>query len=391
VRIVLAQNMLYLPAHGGANRSNRVMLEQLAREGHECHAISPVSGRLRAGDDRTLMESLTERGISARSLGDGSVRYQLAGVEVHAVLPARLPRTVVNLVTEVCPDWVLVPSDDPGQLVLDAALLAAPDRVVYLAHTVQQVPFGPRAFYPSSRGTALVRRSAGVVAVSQVARRHLAEWGEVDSTLLYPAVYGQPPFPRSTGDAVTIVNPCAVKGLPVFLGLTEMFPTQRFLAVPTWGANSTELAALAARPNVQVLGAVDDMDTVWQRTKVLLMPSLWDETFGYSAVEAMLRGVPVLASDVAGLTEAKLGVPYSLPVRPIERYDDKVVAPLPQPIVPEQDLTPWADALSRLLEDHAHHQDLAARSWSAAQAFVASLDERALERYLERLAETVTR
>ncbi len=45
------------------------------------------------------------------------------------------------------------------------------------------------------------------------------------------------------------------------------------------------------------------------------MPSLWDETFGYACVEAMARGVPVIASAVGGLSEAKLGVPYSVPVR----------------------------------------------------------------------------
>ena len=34
-------------------------------------------------------------------------------------------------------------------------------------------------------------------------------------------------------------------------------------------------------------------------------------------VEAMLRGVPVIASNTGGLPEAKLGVPYVLPVTPI--------------------------------------------------------------------------
>ena len=37
------------------------------------------------------------------------------------------------------------------------------------------------------------------------------------------------------------------------------------------------------------------------------MPSLWFEGFGLIAMEAMLRGLPVIASDSGGLEEAKAG------------------------------------------------------------------------------------
>ena len=47
-------------------------------------------------------------------------------------------------------------------------------------------------------------------------------------------------------------------------------------------------------------------------TRILLVPSLWGEAFGLVVVEAMLRGIPVLASNVGGLVEAKLGVDYIL-------------------------------------------------------------------------------
>ena len=37
--------------------------------------------------------------------------------------------------------------------------------------------------------------------------------------------------------------------------------------------------------------------TVFSRSKLLLMPSLWNESFGLVAAEAMLNGIPVLASN----------------------------------------------------------------------------------------------
>src|SRR4029453_17174655 len=108
----------------------------------------------------------------------------------------------------------------------------------------------------------------------------------------------------------------------------------------------------------------------------LLMPSLWDETFGYTAVGAMLHGVPVLASDAGGLREAKLGVPHLLPVSPIVEYEpQRPGEAYPRPIVPPQDIAPWLAALD-------FPGALSAQGREAAAAFVAGLDPGAFEKYL---------
>jgi hypothetical protein len=101
----------------------------------------------------------------------------------------------------------------------------------------------------------------------------------------------------------------------------------------------------------------------------------------------MLRGIPVLASNVAGLPEAKLGVDYVLPVNPIERYegrrDDRLIK---VPMVPHQDLKPWAAALDRLFSDRNHYEDLSTLSRNAALAFVSGLSIEPFEKYLERIS-----
>jgi glycosyltransferase involved in cell wall biosynthesis len=155
--------------------------------------------------------------------------------------------------------------------------------------------------------------------------------------------------------------------------------------VRTWGSSAGDLAELAARGNIEVVDAVADIADVLRRSRVLLMPSLWDETFGYTAVEAMLHGIPVLAADVGGLGEAKLGVPYLLPVTPITQYHPQVAGEAyPRPVVPPQDVAPWLAALAEL-DDPEHYAALSARSRSAAAGFVAGLDPGALEKYLVNL------
>jgi medium-chain acyl-[acyl-carrier-protein] hydrolase len=100
----------------------------------------------------------------------------------------------------------------------------------------------------------------------------------------------------------------------------------------------------------------------------------------------MLRGVPVIASHVGGIPEAKLGVDYLLPVRPIERYGSQVDEQMvPLADVPAQDVGPWQAALGRLLLDRTHYDGLSRTSREAALGEAASLSAGPFEALLERL------
>ena len=201
------------------------------------------------------------------------------------------------------------------------------------------------------------------------------------------------PYPdlgRFENEFVTLVNPCAVKGISIFLALADCLPLVKFLAVPTWGTNDADRAALATRPNVTVIDPVDNVDEILRRTRVLLVPSLWAEARSRIVVEAMLRGVPVLASNIGGIPEAKLGVDYLLPVQPIESYQARVDEQMvPVADVPLQDIEPWQTALETLLSNRAHYQALSRASRQKALAYAGELSAGPFEALLQQVFQQV--
>jgi surfactin synthase thioesterase subunit/glycosyltransferase involved in cell wall biosynthesis len=389
MRILLAQNSLYYPAYGGGDKSNRLLMEALAARGHGCRVVARISVFGQKEHERYLRD-LEARDVKVESSDGGAVAFQRAGVDVRVVTHANLRACFTAEAEEFQPDVILASTDDPAQLLLEAALRQRQARVVYLARATLAVPFGPDCAFPSEAKTERIRACDAVVGVSQYVADYICKYASIDAvhvpiSLMEPEDW--PEIGRFDGEFVTLVNPCAVKGISIFLALADCFPEVRFAAVPTWGTNAEDRAALAARVNVELLAPVDDINLLMARTRVLLVPSLWAEARSRMILEAMLRGVPVMAADVGGIPEAMMGVPYLLPVRPIERYErrvDEQIVPVAQ--VPEQDIGPWKDALARLLGDRKHWQEIAQASRKAALAYARELHAGHLEKLLETVA-----
>jgi surfactin synthase thioesterase subunit/glycosyltransferase involved in cell wall biosynthesis len=390
MRILLAHNSTYFPSSGGGDKSNRLLMQALAERGHSVRVVTRVE-KFGEADHQKLLAELRARGVDADG-GDGAgVRYELGGVSVRALsLNPHLRAFFQAQIDEFDPDIIINSTDDPGQLLFDIAVKSARARVVFLVRATIAVPFGPDSSMVSASKTEALKRADGVVGVSHYVAGYVRQWSGIDAihvpiSLLDP-VSEYPLLGRFDNPYVAMVNPCAVKGIGIFLELADRMPEVRFAAIPTWGTLAEELEEMRRRPNITLLAQMDNIDGLLRQTRVMLVPSVWAEARSRIVPEAMSRGIPVVASDVGGLHEAKLGVPYLIKVNPIVRYKPAVDASMvPVAEVPEQDAGPWQSVVERLTTDRAHWEENAAASRKAALEYAANLSVKPLESYLEEL------
>lgn len=194
---------------------------------------------------------------------------------------------------------------------------------------------------------ALRRRPALAVANTQWMTDDIRQWWATDHTgqPMPPMIVVRPPvipseYRTTPGAHVTLVNVTQEKGADTFYALADRFPRVKFLAVEgAYGIQDRR-----DRPNVrhQCHVAGDRMrDAVYRRTRVLLMPSVY-ESYGRAGVEAACSGIPTIAHPTPGLRESlgEAGL-----------YADRA------------DVDAWAVHLTRLLTP---------AGWSAASALAAA-------------------
>jgi glycosyltransferase involved in cell wall biosynthesis len=392
MRILLIQNMLYVPIRGGANKANKILMEGLAERNHSCRVVVPATGGHGPGTHAEFLDELVSRKINFSVSPDITV-FQCNRVEVHAVTEnTRLHTHAARQLREFDPTVILVSSQDPGNLLLESVLGEGNHRVVYIVHSPLDLPFGLGHANNSPHKAKLIRQTDGIITVSKDLQKRIRKGCGRESAVIPFPVYGSGPFPclgSFDKGFVTLINPCAYKGISIFEMLARRLPEIQLAAVPTWGTTKPDQALLEQFPNVRLIESADDINEVFAQTRLLLVPSLCPEGYPLMVGGGMLRGIPVLASNSGGLPEAKLGVDYVLPVRPIERYKEHCDdMNLPIPLVPEQNIDPWVSALKRLVSDPTHYAELSTASRQAALKFVSDLGIAPFENFLNNIKRT---
>jgi glycosyltransferase involved in cell wall biosynthesis len=106
---------------------------------------------------------------------------------------------------------------------------------------------------------------------------------------------------------VVLINPDVGKGGRLFLSLSETLPYPKIKLMNVGFGNdllpeNKEInKEIRESLKIKSLEKTDDISKVYAMAKIILLPSLVDETFSMVALEAMANGIPVLASNLGNL------------------------------------------------------------------------------------------
>jgi glycosyltransferase involved in cell wall biosynthesis len=136
-----------------------------------------------------------------------------------------------------------------------------------------------------------------------------------DTFVLHPPILKEN-YLVKPGTFITQINLAKKKGGNFFWQIVKAMPDQQFIAVK--GKEEKYQVIPESLPaNVKILEYTSDIKSVYEQTKILLMPSqgynskkrwmnekLWTESYGRVGVEAAVSGIIVIAYSTPGIKEA---------------------------------------------------------------------------------------
>jgi len=164
----------------------------------------------------------------------------------------------------------------------------------------------------------------------------------VNPGVIYPCFSAEKYRSKTTRENVTFINPHPYKGRDIALSLARLCPEIPFVFVESWRLSDQHRQQLnenlATLPNATLMRPQRDMRKVYERCKILLAPSMWEEAYGRVVTEAQLSGIPAIASTRGGLPEA-VGTGGIL-------------------LDPAQPITDWAAIIRKLWRDESEYAEL---------------------------------
>ena len=396
MRFLLINNHCISDPTAGVTQSLRTIMEWLADAGHECRIL--MTARFESGVAFTIEDHLRQRGVElppqpgpggrsgARRRGRlrPVVHYAVGGVPVTLLLTrhhdesrpddteaAQYLALFLDMVDEFAPDQVIACNGHP---MIFAALAEARQRAITTAFAVRGFGYYDARYFADVDHVFTCSRF-----LTEVYREKL---GLVSTPLEPPIDWSTVLAPVDSRAFVTFVHPSPHKGLFLFARLADMLGSRRpdipVLVVQsghTAGAlNAIPGLDFSRYPQIMAAPAVPTPAQYFALTRLLLVPSIWDEPFGRVAAEAMINGIPPVVGnrgslpDVVGGDVADGGGGRVLP---IPSWMTVETTALPA----EAELQPWFEAICSLWDDPQSYESTAARARQIAG-----------ERYSERVS-----
>jgi glycosyltransferase involved in cell wall biosynthesis len=306
------RRMLHPFGVGGDTVSLDHFLFYLHAHGHLCEALGTLTPQNYVTVKENVIEGLTKRHIPYTK----EVRYFHPVVSRHNFPYIYIPKIIryANPYTNTCVDQryfshqlhASIENTRPDILLTQ---LEGSDEVIAIAqcHTtpvllfIQDISDSTKQRIRDMK----VWKGVTVIFLSRYAAAAYRSSVRCKSHIIYPPIRQiYKDYSRSVNAPyVTIMNPVKEKGGAVVQDLVQMMPDIDFLIVEGW-RKLEDLPYNFAYPNVHLLRYQTDCSKVYKRTKLLLVPSQWEEGFGRVVTEAGAYGAPSIVSQRGGLPEA---------------------------------------------------------------------------------------
>ncbi|QNE04865.1 glycosyltransferase [Croceicoccus marinus] len=261
-----------------------------------------------------MAQALIERGHEVALLcglaGDGlfglrsRLKLKLGRSDVICDTSLRLPvfrswhpwEAAAHVRDKFKPDIVVPHSGLPVQMSHSFRALDVPTMIYF--RNVDESDFGGDA----------VASADGYVANSRFTAERLKNDYNIDAVVIPPLFEADNYRVETSRECITFINPHPSKGRDIAFDLAKLLPDEKFIFVRAWSLDQEDESKLQnisqSCANIEVIERTDDMKQIYSRTKVVLVPSRWEEAWGRVVSEAHFSGIPVIATSIGGLPEA---------------------------------------------------------------------------------------
>jgi glycosyltransferase involved in cell wall biosynthesis len=376
LRLLFSSYHCYFDPSSGAALSTRDLLELLTRRGWSCRVF--CGPHLDFEDGRPLTQLLechrVQFDVRQAQLGPTAVavlHFEQGGVPVtiyntpvaraHQLPTGAEGAPFLALFERVLerfqPDLLLTYG---GHWLTEESMARAKRRGIPVVFTLRNFGY---------QDAALFRLVDAVHVPSQFAQAHYrSRLGLASTVIPGPWDWSRVRCPEIQGRYVTFVNPQPDKGVFVFARIAAELGRRRsdiplLVVEGRGGASWLHHTGLDLRGlNLDVMANTTDPRDFYRVSRLVLMPSLWHESFSRVAAEALINGLPVLASRRGGLPETleQAGFLFDVPA---------CYTPESRAVPTAAEVADWVSTIIQLWDDAPFYERESRRCQAAAEAW----------------------
>lgn len=281
---------------GGAEITHNFLAEQLTANGHSVIFIGSIENPTYPAKERQNFYEQTIKcanNIKNLSFSDKCISYQYNGIACYLYSQnilldetETLLKTIKNKITAI-----ILSMEGADKLVSVAKKYT--DLTIGWLHSI------------NIEGTIVAKGNPNIlISTSEYIQQKTLSLYNIPNFVFYSGFSNISKI-INTGDKITFINPVKEKGADFVLELARNMPEEQFLAVEGWYKNDEFYDNMPT--NIKYYPLQMEMDNIWKQTRILIVPSVVEEAFGRVIVEASLRGIPVIAHNIGGISEALNG------------------------------------------------------------------------------------